>query len=68
MSNNNINMSSKGKFSICVLDKDGKVKKEKSIGNTLNVVTYEGAYTALIKTMTSVYVFIMLIWALEQRS
>jgi len=55
MSNNNINMSSKGKFSICVLDKDGKVKKEKSIGNTLNVVTYEGAYTALIKTYDSVY-------------
>jgi len=41
-------MSSKGRYGLSVLDKNGKIKKEKSIDNTCNVVTYAGAYEALI--------------------
>jgi len=48
MSNNNIKMSVKGRYGISVLDKNKKVKKEKSVNNVFNVVTYEGAYYSLI--------------------
>jgi len=49
MSNGNLSMSAKGRYGLSILDKNGKIKKEKSIDNNTNVVTYEGAYTALIK-------------------
>ena len=55
MSNGNINMSAKGRFGLSVLDKNGKVKKEKSLGNTSNVVTYGGAYEALINGNNSLF-------------
>jgi len=50
MSNNAISMGAKGYYSLSVLDSFGKVKKTKSAGNTANVVTYVGAYQALISS------------------
>jgi len=55
MSNGNIGISAKGRFGISVLDKNGKIKKEKSISNTSNVVTYSGAYQALINSTSSLF-------------
>jgi len=46
MSNSSIKMGVKGRYSLSVLDKNGKIKKEKSINNTSNAVTYNGAYVS----------------------
>ena len=48
MSNGNLNMAAKGRYGLSILDKNGEIKKEKSIDNNSNVVTYEGAFQILL--------------------
>lgn len=48
--NKSINLGSKGYYSLSVLDKDGNIKEDKSIGTVDNVITYAGAYASLISS------------------
>jgi len=57
MSDGNLNMSAKGRYSLSVLDENGKIKKEKSINNNTNVVTYAGAYNSLTVNGSDIFDF-----------
>lgn len=55
MIDNNINMGAKGYYKLSVLDSFGKEKEEKSVPYVCNVVTFAGAYDALVADSAAIF-------------